>query len=188
MPTLAEHNRQADAAYKEAAPHEHWIDEVKDGRHVLIRPLTAADREREYDFIKNLSPESRHARFLGEINEPGKRLMDQLMNVDNQHRMAFIALVHDNGKLIEIGVARYAEAKEHECECAVTVADNWQQQGLGYILMQHLIKAARANGFKRMYTIDGATNSRLRDLIHDLGFHSVIDPNDSTQVISSIEL
>lgn len=180
-------NQQAALAYA-AQPRPHWIDQLDDGRHVLVRPLGADDREREYNFIKGLSRESRHARFLGEINEPGKTLMDQLMDVDNQQRLAFIALVHDNGQLIEIGVARYAEARTDECECAVTVADDWQQLGLGYILMQHLIKAARANGFKRMYTIDGATNSRLRDLTRDLGFHSVIDPNDSTQVISSIEL
>ena len=187
MPSIAEHNRQAAAVYK-TIPHKHWIDELKDGRHVLVRPLTADDREREYTFIKGLSPQSRHARFLGEINEPGKPLMDQLMNVDNQQRVAFIALVHDNGKLIEIGVARYAAATEHECECAVTVADEWQQLGLGYILMQHLIKAARANGFNRMYTVDAATNTRLRDLTRDLGFHREIDPDDSTQVISSIAL
>lgn len=187
MPTIAEQNRQAAPLYA-AVAHEHWIEKLNDGRHVLVRPLGADDREREYNFIKGLSRESRHARFLGEINEPGKPLMDQLMNVDNQQRVAFIALVHDNGKLIEIGVARYAAAKEHECECAVTVADSWQHLGLGRILMQHLMTAARANGFKRMYTVDAATNAPLRDLNHALGFHSVIDPDDSTQVISSITL
>ena len=187
MPTIAEHNRQAAAAYA-AIPHEHWIEQLDDGRHVLVRPLTAEDREREYNFIKGLSRESRHARFLGEINEPGKNLLDQLMDVDNQQRMAFIALVHDNGQLIEIGVARYAAAREEECECAVTVADPWQHLGLGRILMQHLMTTARKNGFKLMYTVDAATNTGLRELTHALGFHTVTDPADSTQVISSIVL
>ncbi|SDR23011.1 Acetyltransferase (GNAT) family protein [Pseudomonas grimontii] len=187
MPTITEQNRQAAGVYA-ATAHEHWIDELNDGRHVLVRPLTAEDRQREYNFIKSLSRESRHARFLGEINEPGKPLMDQLMDVDNQQRLAFIALVHDNGQLIEIGVARYAAATADECECAVTVADTWQHLGLGRILMQHLMTAARANGFRRMYTVDKATNAPLRDLTHALGFHSVIDPDDSTQVISSVAL
>lgn len=187
MPSLAAQNSQADAVYA-AIPHEHWIEQLDDGRHVLVRPLTADDREREYAFIKGLSRESRHARFLGEINEPGKALLDQLMSVDNQQRMAFIALVHANGTLIEIGVARYATAKEDECECAVTVADTWQRLGLGRILMQHLMTAARANGFKRMYTIDAATNLPLRELTHALGFNSVTDPDDRTQIISSVAL
>ncbi|MFT0474383.1 N-acetyltransferase family protein [Pseudomonas antarctica] len=187
MPTLAEHNSQADALYA-AVPHEHWVEHLDDGRHVLVRPLTAEDRGREYNFIKGLSRASRHARFLGEINEPGEALLDQLMSVDHQERMAFIALVHDNGSLIEIGVARYAAAKAHECECAITVADTWQRLGLGRMLMQHLMTAARAHGFKRMYTIDAATNLPLRQLTHALGFHSVTDPDDSTQIISSVAL
>src|SRR3546814_1633334 len=33
---------------------------------------------REYDFIKHLSPESRHMRFLAQINEPGAAMLDQL--------------------------------------------------------------------------------------------------------------
>jgi len=187
MPTLEARNQQAALAYA-AQPRPHWIDQLDDGRHVLVRPLGADDREREYTFIKGLSRESRHARFLGEINEPGKTLMDQLMDVDNQQRMAFIALVHDNGQLIEIGVARYAAANADECECAVTVADAWQHLGLGRLLMLHLMTAARANGFKRMYTVDAATNAPLRELNQALGFHSVINPDDSTQVISSVML
>ena len=187
MLTVKDHNDQAVAAYA-AVSGQYWIEALKDGRHVLIRPLSEKDREREYNFIKGLSRESRHARFLGEINEPGKTLLDQLMDVDNQQRVAFIALVHDNGKLIEIGVARYAAAKEHECECAVTVANPWQHLGLGRILMQHLMTAARKNGFTLMYTVDEATNAPLRELNHALGFHTVTDPDDATQVISSVVL
>jgi GNAT superfamily N-acetyltransferase len=187
MLTVEEHNRQAAIAYK-TSPEPHWIDKLNDGRHVLVRPLRIEDRDREYNFIKSLSRESRHARFLGEINEPGKTLLDQLMDVDNQQRVAFIALVHDNGKLIEIGVARYAAAKEHECECAVTVADPWQHLGLGHILMQHLMTAAKKNGFTSMYTVDEASNTPLRELTNAFGFHTVTNPDDATQVISSVKL
>ncbi|MBX7276619.1 hypothetical protein K2E96_19665 [Pseudomonas sp. ERGC3:05] len=48
--------------------------------------------------------------------------------------------------------------------------------------------AARANGFKRMYTVDAATNLPLRELTHALGFNSVTDPDDRTQIISSVAL
>src|SRR3546814_14562204 len=51
--------------------------------------------------------------------------------VDCKTRLAYIALVHDNGQLTEIGVSRYCATSEHECECAVTVADQWQHLGLG---------------------------------------------------------
>ncbi|MEX5669650.1 GNAT family N-acetyltransferase, partial [Pseudomonas neuropathica] len=69
MLNVKDHNDRAAAAYA-AVTGQYWIEALKDGRHVLIRPLAEKDREREYTFIKRLSPESRHMRFLAQINEP----------------------------------------------------------------------------------------------------------------------
>jgi GNAT superfamily N-acetyltransferase len=171
MLTVKDHNDRAAAAYA-AVTGRYWIEELKDGRHVLIRPLAEKDREREYDFIKRLSPESRHMRFLAQINEP----------------TGFIALVHDNGKLVEIGVSRYAATGGLECECAVTVADEWMHLGLGTLLMEHLIKAARQNGFRQMYSVDASSNTPMRDLAKALGFETHNDPDDSRQVIHRLSL
>jgi len=128
---------------------EHWIEQLNDGSHVLIRPIKPEDREREIEFIHNLSPEARHFRFLGAVKEVSPALLDTLMQADRQFRMAFVALVQQESKLIEVGVSRYAATEESgQCECAVTVADAWQNRGLGTALMRHLIDTARQNGFK----------------------------------------
>lgn len=70
MLTVKDHNEQAAATYA-AVTGNYWIEALRDGRHVLIRPLAEKDREREYAFIKRLSPESRHMRFLAQISEAG---------------------------------------------------------------------------------------------------------------------
>ena len=187
MITVKDHNERAAALYASISG-KRWIQALKDGRHVLIRPLRDEDRQREYDFIKRLSPESRHMRFLSQINEPGAAMLDQLMDVDCKTRLAYIALVHDNGQLIEIGVSRYCATSEHECECAVTVADQWQHLGLGTLLMEHLIDAARKNGYRQMYSVDAASNAAMRDLAHSLGFETRTDPDDTRQVIHRLYL
>ncbi|AVU78811.1 GNAT family N-acetyltransferase [Pseudomonas sp. Fig-3] len=187
MLNVKDHNERAAALYASISG-KHWIQALRDGRHVLIRPLKEEDRQREYDFIKRLSPESRHMRFLAQINEPGAAMLDQLMDVDCKTRMAYIALVHDNGQLIEIGVSRYCATSEHECECAVTVADQWQHLGLGTLLMEHLIEAARKNGYRQLYSIDAADNAPMRDLAHSLGFDTRTDPDDARQVIHRLYL
>ena len=74
------------------------------------------DRDREYAFIKRLSPETRHMRFLAQINEPGAAMLNQLMDTDTNQRVAYIAQVHENGHLVKIGISRYAATREHECE------------------------------------------------------------------------
>lgn len=187
MLTVKDHNDRAAAAYASVTG-QHWIESLKDGRHVLIRPLSEKDRDREYAFIKRLSPESRHMRFLAQINEPGVSMLNQLMDTDNKQRMAYVALTHENGQLIEIGVSRYGATAEKECECAVTVADEWTHLGLGTLLMEHLIKAARKNGFTQMYSVDAASNAPMRDLAKALGFQTSSDPDDSHQVIHRLYL
>lgn len=187
MLTVKDHNDRAAEAYA-AVTGKHWIEALKDGRHVLIQPLSEKDREREYAFIKRLSPESRHMRFLSQISEPGTALLDQLMDTDNKQRTAYIALEHENGQLVEIGISRYAATAEHECEIAVTVADEWTHLGLGTALMEHLINSARQNGFRQMYSVDAASNTPMRDLAKALGFETHNDPDDSTQVIHRLYL
>ncbi|MBZ9783675.1 GNAT family N-acetyltransferase [Pseudomonas sp. REP124] len=187
MLTVKDHNDRAATAYAKVDG-QHWIEALRDGRHVLIRPLTAKDRDREYAFIKKLSPESRHMRFLAQIAEPSSAMLDQLMDTDDSLRLAYIALVHDNGQLIEVGVSRYAVAGEHNCECAVTVADEWTHLGLGTLLMGHLIKAARKHGFRQMFSVDACSNAPMRDLAKALGFDSHNDPDDSRQVIHRLYL
>lgn len=175
--------------FPDALTGDHWIEPLRDGTPVLIRPLRAEDRGREEDFLRRLSPKAKKFRFLGDFKEADPALVDCLMDVDYQDRMAFIALVHDDGKLREIGVSRYsATADGQSCECAVIVADDWQGRGLGALLMRHLIDMARRKGFRRMFSVDAANNQAMRDLASYLGFERCMDPEDACQVIHSMSL
>ena len=177
------------STFPEAITGDHWIDSLRDGTPVLIRPLREADRERELAFINGLSHRARRLRFLGDFKQVSLEQINQLMNVDYHKKTAFIALLHDNGVLKEIGVSRYSATNDEKCcECAVTVADDWQQKGLGALLMRHLIDYARRNGFKRMLSLDAVSNHGMRDLASYLGFRCELDPSDPTQVIHTLEL
>jgi GNAT superfamily N-acetyltransferase len=168
---------------------DHWIEKLSDGSRVLLRPIRSEDRERESKFIERLSSEARHFRFLGELREASPTLLDQLVNVDYHNSTAFIALAHDNGTLREVGVSRYSASGDDEhCECAVTVADEWQRRGLGVALMRHLIDVARRSGFRQMFSMDASGNEPMRELAKYLGFRRTRDPEDATQVIHTLAL
>jgi len=183
----SQHAYQNLSAYASIAG-EHWIETLLDGSHVLVRPLRHEDRDRERRFIERLSPRSRYFRFLAENQKVSEVLLGQLMNVREPDSCAFIALVHDNGELREVGVTRYSASDEGSCECAVTVAEDWQHKGLAVALMRHLIAKARAAGFKKMYSIDSAENGQMRELAMYLGFSRSPDPDDGMQVIHSLAL
>ena len=155
-----------------------------DGSEVTVRALRKEDAGLERDFIRNLSPESRWMRFLGQIGDPSDSLIRKLTELDYQHDMAFIALSRESGIVREVGVSRYSLAPDGQsCECAVTVADTWQGKGLGTVLMRDLIDIARRRGIRSMFSIDANENERMRELARDLGFKREQDPDDPTRVI-----
>ncbi|HET7610424.1 MAG TPA: GNAT family N-acetyltransferase [Rhodanobacteraceae bacterium] len=162
---------------------------LTDHSEVTIRALRKEDAELERDFIRNLSPESRWMRFLGQIREPSDALIRKLTELDYRHDAAFIALSRKDGTPRAVGVSRYSLAPDgRSCECAVTVADAWQGKGLGTILMRDLIGVARQRGIRSMFSIDASGNERMRELARDLGFSRERDPRDPTQVIHRLLL
>jgi GNAT superfamily N-acetyltransferase len=171
------------------APATEWKEKLRNGTSVLIRPIRDDDVELERRFIEELSPQSRRFRFLGEVKRPSDELLRQFTHVDHASEIAFVALMADGAEKLEIGVSRYsARADGLSCECAVAVSDEWHNQGLATLLMQHLIEVARQHGVECMYSIDAADNQAMRDLAEHLGFQRKQDPNDATQVVHTLDL
>lgn len=166
-----------------------WSETLHDQSHVLIRPITPQDKEAERAFIEGLSAEARRYRFLGAVRSPSEALIEQFTNIDYVHEVAFVAVTPDDGRQRIVGVSRYSTDQAGlNCECAVTVSDEWQNKGLGTLLMRHLIEVARARGIHKMTSVDSAENVQMLDLANHLGFHTRVDPDDATQVIHELEL
>jgi len=156
---------------------------------VTIRAIQPADSAMEGEFIRNLSLETKHYRFLGGIKELSPAELKRLCNVDGRHSMAFVATVKKEGRETEIGVSRYAEYPgEGAGELAVTIADAWQHKGLGHLLLKQLIDYAKTHGMKRLYSVDLADNTAMRELATEFGMTVSRDPDDANQVIYSLTL
>ena len=159
------------------------------GETVTIRPIRLTDIAMESEFIRRLSSESKHFRFLGGVRELPPEALARLCDIDRKHSMAFVATVRRNGRETEIGVSRYAPNSKFDVrEIAVTVADEWQHKGLGASLMTQLIQTARMQGIKQLYSVDLANNTAMSALANELGMSSIRDPGDPHQTIHSLTL
>jgi GNAT superfamily N-acetyltransferase len=159
------------------------------GRRVTIRPLNPSDTGIEAEFVRNLSDETKHFRFLGAVREFSATELKRLCDIDGQRKMAFVATVREGDRECEIGVSRYAQGSKPEiCEMAVTVADAWQNKGVGRFLTRQLIDYARSHGVTRLYSVDFAENTAMQHLAHDLGMTVHRSLDDPTQVIYSLPL
>ena len=159
------------------------------GQSVTIRPIHLSDGVMEAQFVRNLSVETKHYRFLGGVKELSPDELKRLCDVDGRHTMAFVATIQEGGHEKEIGVSRYAECSNEDVrEMAVTVADEWQHKGLGRLLATRLIEYGKSHGVKQLYSVDLADNSAMRKLAGELGMSVRRDPDDPHQVIYSLVL
>jgi GNAT superfamily N-acetyltransferase len=166
-----------------------WSETLRDGSPVLIRPITPLDKEAERAFIEGLSAQARRFRFLGGVRSPSDAMIERFTQIDYLHEAAFAAVIGEGAAERIVGVSRYStDAQGGSCECAVTVSDEWQDRGLGTLLMKHLIEVARAHGIRTMMSIDSAENIRMQELSRFLGFHTRVDPDDARQVIHELAL
>lgn len=153
--------------------------QAPDGRTVTIRPIRPEDAELEQEFVRALSPETKYFRFMNTLRELSPAQLSRLTQIDYDREMAFIALIEEDGREVEIGVARYAMNPDGEsCEFAIVVADAWQGKGLARKLMSLLIECARERGLKYMNGDFLAENRRMIDFVSRLGFQLSPHPED----------
>ena len=158
---------------------ENWT--LADGSAATLRPIRPADMELERAFVRNLSPQSKFKRFLGELKELSPDQLYEFTHPDHSREAAYVVIRSTVAGEEEIGVGRYVVGPDSEtCEFAVTVADAWQGKGIGGRLMRALLRDARARGLKRIEGYVLGSNTRMLDFVRRLGFEidfSAGDPN-----------
>ena len=154
---------------------------LRDGTHVVVRPIRPEDRQIEREFVQRLSDESKYFRFMGALRELSESMLNRFTQIDYDREMALIAVVCENGRETEIGVARYVvNADNAGCEFAVVIADAWQHRGVGTALILCLAAVARSRGLQFMGGIVAAGNQKMLGLMNALGFRVQSDPGEAS--------
>jgi acetyltransferase len=123
------------------------------------------------------------------VREPSAAFIDQMVNVDYHHTMAFVAVAGVGDGETIIGVARYADSADGAgCEFAIAVADEWQTRGVGSAIAGHLFDYAREQGLLNLSASISATNSRMLGLAHWLGFTTGMKPGEPSLISAELAL
>lgn len=102
------------------------------------------------DGFANMSIRSRASRFASPISRLTALQLDYLVDLDGKDRVAWCAsITRDSGER-GIGLGRYAKLLDEVqiAEFAITIVDEFQNQGIGYQLLVKLIESAQMNHFK----------------------------------------
>jgi RimJ/RimL family protein N-acetyltransferase len=158
--------------------------ELRDGSTVVIRPLSPDDRELLRSGFERLSERSRYLRFQTPLTELSEVQLSHLTAVDHHDHEALVALDPESGEAI--GVARFVRVGENVAECAIVVADDWQNKGLGTELLERLVERAHEEGIERFTALVLANNNDALRLLQRLG--DTVWRSEGSQLELEIEL
>jgi acetyltransferase len=122
----------------------HTVHVLPNAQRVCVRPARPADAPGIQDFVRRLSADTRRARFFAPIRELAPA---ELARLSGGGGSVFVAETPD-GSIVALADSAAGD-DAGSCEVGVVVADAWQGQGLGRLLMDRLLQCARAAGIER---------------------------------------
>lgn len=139
---------------------------LRDGARLRLRPIRSDDQDRLIAFHDRLSRQTAYQRFFSVMRRLPPDWAHWLANVDYQRRLALLAEHGEAGAPELVGVARYESTDQQDtAEIAFVIQDDWQNRGLGTILLDALLAAAEARGIRRFRAYVLAGNARMIDLL-----------------------
>lgn len=142
---------------------------LRDGREVVISRLTPADGPLLADTFERLSEESRRLRFLGPKTTLTAAELRYLTEIDGHQHEALAAIDPQTGRGVAIGRFVRDHADPDRAEVAITVADDWQGQGLGKIMLSRLADRAREEHVRSFTALVSMENRGMQALLQRIG-------------------
>ncbi|MFP8964168.1 GNAT family N-acetyltransferase, partial [Streptomyces nanhaiensis] len=151
---------------------------LADGRTVEIRPARPEDRTGVDGLYERMSPENLRLRFFGSGRELGRQAARRVCGPPRPGSLALLAL-HEGRP---VGIAEYEGEGEdgagggggtgRTAEVALAVTDEFHHRGVGTLLLEHLVHAARAAGVTAFTAGALADNHAVQKVFADLGLHT----------------
>lgn len=137
-----------------------------DGARIHLRPIRPDDEEHLIAFHDRLSGQTAYQRFFNVMTHLPRASAHFLANVDYRRRLALVAEHGEGSSRMLVGVARYDCTGQPEiAEIAFVIRDDWQNRGLGTILLEALLAAAADRGIVRFRAYVLTSNGRMLDLL-----------------------
>ncbi len=141
------------------------------GLGLALRPVACDDGGTLQAYIRALSPSSRYNRFFGGLSElPPSELAKVLASNGRDAQTLLLVSQASEGKRI-VGEVRMALSCEDRAgEFALSIADDWQGQGVGSALIEEIERRAAAVGIERLVGDVLGTNRAMIGLARARGF------------------
>jgi acetyltransferase len=153
---------------------------LRDGSRVLMRPIRPEDEPAHQALFASLAPEDVRFRFFNMVREMPHSQMARYTQIDYDRELAFVAVAVGPGATNEtLGVVRgIFDPDNVRAEFAILVRSDQKGRGLGYALLDKLVRHCRARGTREVVGQVLPDNRVMLELAHELGFKSRFLPGE----------
>lgn len=122
---------------------------LNDGTQLNFRPIHPTDEPRMRELFYKLSEATIYYRFMGYQKRISRQQIKDFVYIDHRNDVTIVGTITEahGEEIIAIG-SYYLDQKTNLAEVAFTVADSWQNKGIGGFLLHYLIRIARRNGIR----------------------------------------
>jgi RimJ/RimL family protein N-acetyltransferase len=121
--------------------------------------------------LYSLSPSSLEKRYMTHTMTFPHKDVQQLTNIDYQRDLAIVGTVPGLSNEEIVAIAQYfLDPKTQAAEVAFIVQDEWQQKGMGTLLLQYLTRIARQRGVRKFYAKVLPVNKPMLTVFYNSGY------------------
>jgi acyl-CoA hydrolase/GNAT superfamily N-acetyltransferase len=144
---------------------------TRTGLEIFLRPVKISDEPLLKDFFYSLSNQSLYRRFMSPRQDmPHDRLQEYVI-IDYTKGMAILAVIEENKTEIVAGLGQYwIDESTHIAEVAFAVRDDYQDKGIGGVLLSYLTYLAKRQGLLGFIADVLAENRSMLNLFERQGF------------------
>ncbi len=161
--------------------------ELGDATKIFIRPLRPEDELLLLNFLEKITADDLRLRFFAPVRHFSHAFLARLTQLDYARAIAFAALDEASGDLL--GVVRlHADANYENAEYAVLVRSDLKGRGIGWKLMDLIIRYGKSEKLRRIEGQVLQENTTMLEMCRQLGFQITDDPHDRTMKVARLEL
>jgi len=145
------------------------------GREIVVRPIRPEDKTAYNELLSSLEPEDLYMRFCGEVHTLPDATLAQLVHIDYDREMTFVATApNETGEPELLGVVdTMATPDGAEAEFSILLRSTAKGQRLGYFLLKKMVEYCRQRGVGTIFGLVLKENDSMLGLSKKLGFNKV---------------
>ncbi len=160
---------------------------TRDGVPLLVRPAIPEDEAILAGLLSSLTRDDLRFRFLSALKNVGKDVIAMMTRVDHRQTENFLAFDETNKRLIASAMLA-SDAAHENAEVALAVHNDYKHKGVSWTLLEHVARAAKDMGFKKLQSIEDRAHREAILLEREMGFVSKSYPGDATLMLLEIDL